>query len=335
MRSAITRGMDVGPHLDALRAGRWERAGGGIAHVPPASCHGMKPRIRTVSPRDRPGGARRRSRGLRPVPASPTPRSTPTVRQRQRADDHHDNAERQHHAPVNGANSPTTSRTAVGALENATDFDPGPGVVNVPSNGTVSLVVNAGGGNDNVNVQARASPACRCINGGDGDDIILGTALVDAIDGGEGNDRITGFRGSETIVGGNGNDVTIWNNGDGNDTYQAGAGVDETLITEGNADDVNAITQDGSGRALRAHERGVHRRLGRHREAVADVLLGQRRAQTGPASHRHEHRRRPGRRHHHDGAAPDRILGDRGNDTVNGGGGDDTLVGPTATATTS
>ena len=53
------------------------------------------------------------------------------------------------------------------------------------------------------------------------------------INGGDGNDRITGFRGNETINGDNGNDVMIWNNGDGNDINDGGAGVDETLITDG------------------------------------------------------------------------------------------------------
>ena len=37
--------------------------------------------------------------------------------------------------------------------------------------------------------------------------------------------------------------MIIWNNGDGNDINQGGAGIDETLITQGNADDLTAITQ--------------------------------------------------------------------------------------------
>src|SRR3954468_20134680 len=103
-------------------------------------------------------------------------------------------------------NLPVTGQPGVG-LEDSTDFDPGNGPkVTVPSNGTVNLVINAGGGNDNINVQGASFAANAPINGGDGDDIIVGTAAVDKIDGGEGNDRITGFRGDDPIVGGNGND---------------------------------------------------------------------------------------------------------------------------------
>ena len=123
----------------------------------------------------------------------------------------------------------------------------------MPSNGTVNLVVNAAGGNDNINVSAPSFAGTPAINGGDGDDIIVGTALVDAIDGGEGNDRITAFRGNETILGGNGNDVIDLEQRRRQRHQPGGGGVDETLITEGNADDVNAITPERRDRALRAH----------------------------------------------------------------------------------
>ena len=79
------------------------------------------------------------------------------------------------------------------------------------------------------------------------------------IDGGNGNDRITAGRNTarnpETIHGGAGNDVIIWNNGDGDDINEGDAGVDETLIVEGTADDGNIVTPEGHDHALRAHLR--------------------------------------------------------------------------------
>ena len=202
-----------------------------------------------------------------------------------------------------------------------------PGVNNVPNDGSVNLVVNGGGGNDNINASAPSFAGTPVINGGDGDDIIVGTALIDAIDGGEGNDRITGFRGSETIHGGAGNDVIIWNNGDGNDTNQAGAGVDETLITEGNADDQNAITQNGPTVHFERTNAGFTvdsvdtEKLSLTSFSGNDVLT------TGPGvAIGMNIDAGPGDDNITTGAGADRILGDRGNDTVNGAGGDDTLV---------
>jgi Ca2+-binding RTX toxin-like protein len=232
---------------------------------------------------------------------------------------------------VNGAglithNFPVTGQAGVG-IEDNTDFDPGAGKVTVPSNGTANLVVNGGGGNDNINVQAPSFAGTPALNGGDGDDIILGTGLVDAIDGGDGNDRLTGFRGNETIVGGNGNDVTIWNNGDGNDTDQAGAGVDETLITEGNADDVNTITQVGAAvhfartnapftvDSVDTEKLTLTSFSGNDTLTTGDGVAIGMNIDAGPGDDTIT-----------TGAGPDRILGDRGNDTLNGAGGDDTLV---------
>ena len=51
------------------------------------------------------------------------------------------------------------------------------------------------------------------INGGDGDDNIVGSKNADHLIGGGGSDRITGFTGDDDIEGGLGNDLFVWNNG--------------------------------------------------------------------------------------------------------------------------
>ena len=53
------------------------------------------------------------------------------------------------------------------------------------------MVVNAGGGNDNINIAAPTFAGAPAVNGGDGDDTIAGSPRTDLIDGGNGNDRIT------------------------------------------------------------------------------------------------------------------------------------------------
>ena len=82
------------------------------------------------------------------------------------------------------------------------------------------------------------------IDGGAGDDIIVGSKNLDTIRGGEGDDRLTGGPNNaakpakESISGGAGNDTMIWNNGDGDDVNDGGDGADETLFNNGTADDV-------------------------------------------------------------------------------------------------
>src|SRR3954447_6486303 len=63
------------------------------------------------------------------------------------------------------------------------------------------------------------------IDGGTGDDIIVGGPNLDTLRGGDGDDRLTGGPNNalkpakESIEGGAGNDVMIWNNGDGDDVH--------------------------------------------------------------------------------------------------------------------
>jgi Ca2+-binding RTX toxin-like protein len=131
-------------------------------------------------------------------------------------------------------------------LKDNTDFDVDPNVEKtLKADGTITVVVDAQGGNDNVNLQ-RANLAGATISGGAGDDIIVGSNALDTISGGDGNDRITGFRGDETINGDAGNDVMIWQNGDGDDINIGGAGADETSIVTGTGDDNMTVSPNGA-----------------------------------------------------------------------------------------
>jgi Ca2+-binding RTX toxin-like protein len=204
----------------------------------------------------------------------------------------------------------------------------------VPNDGTVNLVVNAGGGNDNINISAPKFAGSPVVNGGDGDDTILGSPRTDTIDGGNGNDRITGAKNTaageiETIHGGAGNDVIIWNNGDGDDLNEGDAGVDETLIVEGTADDGNTITQEGAvTRFERTSGAGGFKVFSNAMEKLSlQSFSGNDTVATGPgvpipmsidAG--------PGNDTITTGDGPDRIVADRGNDTINAGNGEDVMV---------
>jgi Ca2+-binding RTX toxin-like protein len=78
------------------------------------------------------------------------------------------------------------------------------------------------GGNDYVDI--RTTSIHSHIDGGDGDDFIVGSLAKDVIHGGEGRDHLLGSRGNDILYGDGGNDVLLA--GDGNDQMYGGAGSD-------------------------------------------------------------------------------------------------------------
>ena len=172
-------------------------------------------------------------------------------------------------------------------------------------------VVNGGGGNDTLVVNASAetqgvtlsvagSPhflvrsvsgnfyldayGVEVVNfiGGSGGDSIVGDDANDTLKGGGGDDTITGGIGKDTLAGGGGNDLLKGNGGNdnlnggtGDDTLQGFAGNDRLVGGGGN----DVLDADGG----------------------KDTLIGQ--------------------------AGDDNLLGGGGNDVLNGGGGGDTLIG--------
>ncbi|MEM8542809.1 MAG: calcium-binding protein, partial [Cyanobacteria bacterium P01_H01_bin.119] len=65
---------------------------------------------------------------------------------------------------------------------------------------------------------------------GRGDDVILGGAGTDVVFAGSGNDTVVGQTGNDVAFLGRGNDRFIWNNGDGSDFIDGGAGFDVTQV---------------------------------------------------------------------------------------------------------
>ena len=124
--------------------------------------------------------------------------------------------------------------------------------------------INAGAGNDTVNLLGVAvDPADPTIEGGDGDDFIIGSPNADSIFGGKGNDILVGAGGVDQIYGedgsdifgnpsaiangiaddagndflhgGTGSDLFIWEPGDGSDVIEGGAGDADGLAFFGGA----------------------------------------------------------------------------------------------------
>jgi len=93
------------------------------------------------------------------------------------------------------------------ALANAATLKGGAGndVINA-SAATKAVTIEGGAGADTLTGSATAA---NTINGGDGNDIIVGGAAADTINGGAGNDTITTGGGLDMITGGAGNDTFI------------------------------------------------------------------------------------------------------------------------------
>ncbi|MCI0456098.1 MAG: DUF4394 domain-containing protein [Gemmataceae bacterium] len=145
------------------------------------------------------------------------------------------------------------------------DLDSGTaGVQSITANTVTALSVDAGGGNDRVQITtgvALAMGGLVTLQGGLGDDILIGGATVDLIDGGIGNDFLGGGGGNDTLVGGEGNDTLdgdggadqffggegsdqmIWDPGDGNDLMEGGSSGQNVLIFNGGlGNDTFALT---------------------------------------------------------------------------------------------
>ena len=238
-----------------------------------------------------------------------------------------------------------------GGLNSGADWDSGtPGDQTVPADGTRTVIVNGGDGNDSITVLAKASElASSGLNGDGGDDVINGPDSNDTLTGGDGNDRLVAGKGDDAMNGGAGNDTLVWNQGDGSDRADGQAGNDgaevngaPTLgdtftlepvvggtvklrrtnlgpftfdaVTERFA--VNGLGGDDSVAA--SDGVGAFTLLSVDGGAGADTVTGSEGADLILGGE--------GNDVLSGGGGDDRVVGDRGTDTMNGGSGDDTLV---------
>ena len=106
--------------------------------------------------------------------------------------------------------------------------------------GNDSLVINGLAGNDTIDAsKLDAGQVNLTLNGGDGDDRIIGSA---------GNDLVNGGRGNDVALLGSGNDTFVWNPGDGSDVVEGQAGTDTLQFNGSNASENIDISANG-GRA--------------------------------------------------------------------------------------
>ncbi len=113
-----------------------------------------------------------------------------------------------------------------------------------------TLVINALGGDDQITATTLPASVIRLtIDGGAGDDTILGSQGADVFLGGDGDDFIFGDNGNDTALMGAGDDVFQWDPGDGNDTVEGQDG-DDTMLFFGSGASENIDIVANGGRAL-------------------------------------------------------------------------------------
>ncbi len=97
---------------------------------------------------------------------------------------------------------------------------------------TVALLdVDLGAGADSFSAVGNlASLVSLDVDGGDGDDTLLGGNGADVLAGGAGDDFVDGNQGADTLSGGDGNDVFQWDPGDTSDVVNGGAGADRLVF---------------------------------------------------------------------------------------------------------
>jgi len=106
-----------------------------------------------------------------------------------------------------------------------------------------ALVINGQGGGDTIDATLLPTSIALTLNGGLGNDILIGSAGDDVINGGDGDD---------TALMGDGNDTFVWNPGDDNDTIEGQAGFDSMLFNGANiAENIDIAANGGRVRFFR------------------------------------------------------------------------------------
>lgn len=113
--------------------------------------------------------------------------------------------------------------------------------------GNDAVVVDGLDGNDTINASGLNTGEIKlAIDGGAGNDTIIGSAGNDVLIGGDGNDVITGGRGDDVAQLGAGDDRFVWNPGDGSDIVEGQAGTDTLVFNGSDANENISISANGS-----------------------------------------------------------------------------------------
>lgn len=146
---------------------------------------------------------------------------------------------------VNGGNGAEVfSTTANGTRVRFDRVTPAPFSIDIGT--TENLVVNANGGNDNFSATGNLAALIRItVDGGTGDDTLLGSNGADTLIGGDNNDTIDGNQGDDLALLGAGADTFQWDPGDGSDTIEGQSEIDTLVFNGSNASESFDVSANG------------------------------------------------------------------------------------------
>ena len=107
-------------------------------------------------------------------------------------------------------------------------------------------MLNANGGNDSFAATGNLAALIQItVDGGAGDDTMLGSNGIDLLLGGDNNDFIDGQQGNDVVFLGAGDDTFQWDPGDGSDTVEGQAGNDTLLFNGSNGAEIFEVSANG------------------------------------------------------------------------------------------
>ncbi|WP_053227648.1 calcium-binding protein [Solirubrobacter soli] len=142
----------------------------------------------------------------------------------------------------NGAEQFTT--TANGTRVRFDRVNPAPFSIDIGT--SEQLTVNANGGDDQFSATGNLAALIKItVDGGTGNDTLLGSNGVDFLLGGDGNDFIDGNQGNDTALMGAGDDTFQWDPGDGSDIVEGQDGTDRMLFNGANINERFDVSANG------------------------------------------------------------------------------------------
>jgi Ca2+-binding RTX toxin-like protein len=147
-----------------------------------------------------------------------------------------------------GGGAEVFTTTANGTRVRFDRLDPAPFSIDIGT--SENLVVNMNGGDDQFSATGNLAALIKItVDGGSGNDTILGSNGIDLLLGGDGNDFIDGQQGNDVAFLGAGNDTFQWDPGDGSDVVEGQDGIDAMLFNGSSGSEIFAASTNG-GRVL-------------------------------------------------------------------------------------
>ena len=144
-----------------------------------------------------------------------------------------------------GGGAEQFAATANGIRVRFDRLNPAPFAIDIGT--SENLVLNANGGGDSFSTSGNlAALIAITVDGGQGNDTLLGSNGTDLLLGGDGNDFVDGQIGDDVAFLGAGQDSFQWDPGDGSDVVEGQDGTDDMLFNGSNANERMAASANGA-----------------------------------------------------------------------------------------